>query len=145
MIDQLNGSRRFALPQDQPLANQGSQVTHHAVGRLDLESVANFADGWPIAARFDFLFDEVVNLALPLRQCAQVRHDSPPEMRLPNRSVSGRSTRLVFALLLFLNRVRFHVYLSILDARTQKKRIFWFCSGLCVWSSEEAIRPRETS
>src|SRR5882762_5196842 len=64
-------------------------MAHDAVGRLDAEVLANFANGRPIAARFDFLANELVNLALPVCQLAEIGHvGTPCKMNCGKRLVS---------------------------------------------------------
>jgi len=77
VIDQLDGPRREALAFDQPLLLQRLQMTHDAVGRADLETQPDLANRRAVAARLDLLLDEVVDLALPFRQLAEVRHFPP--------------------------------------------------------------------
>src|SRR5262245_6179046 len=74
MIDQLNGTCGVLFALDESLFFQGLQVAHDTVGRLDLEFQTDFPHGRAVAAALNLGADELVNLALPFRQLAEVRH-----------------------------------------------------------------------
>ena len=123
VVHQLDRPGRFALAQDQALLHQRVQMAHHAVGRLDVERLADLAHGRPVAARLDLLADELVNLSLALRQLAEVRHGSPFRQSVGGGrpDLTGSPSPPPFGRVSAIRNMN----LSILDARTQKKRKFW--------------------
>src|SRR5690606_10367636 len=60
---------------DEALFLQGLQVAHDAVGRTDLEVIANFADGRAVAAIANFVTDELVHILLSIGQLIRHGHD----------------------------------------------------------------------
>src|SRR5262249_12271092 len=74
VVGQLDRAGELPFPSDQALLFQGLEVAHDSVGRDDVEFVADFADRRAIAAVLDLVLDEVVNVALTLRENVQIRH-----------------------------------------------------------------------
>src|SRR5262249_54199468 len=107
VIDQLNGTRRETLTDDEALLLQRFEMAHHTVGRLDVESLPNLPDRGTVSPAFDLAADEVVDLPLARRQLTEVGHRTPP-------TKSGLEWNV--------NRIhsstKIDVNLSILDARS---------------------------
>src|SRR5438128_1625485 len=78
VADQLDGPRREALALDQALLLQRLEVTHDAVGRLDVKGLPDLPDRGAVAAALNFVPDKVVNLPLTLGQLTEIRHSSTP-------------------------------------------------------------------
>src|SRR5206468_3560119 len=76
--DQFDRPGVFEVALDQPLLLQGLQVAHHPIGRRDVELESDLAHRRAVAAIFDFVPNELVNLSLAIGQLTEVWHRTPP-------------------------------------------------------------------
>src|SRR5437773_1828208 len=77
VIDQLDRPSREPLADDQPLLLQRLQMTHDAVGRLDVEGHTDLANRRAVAPALNLVTNELVDFPLPVRQLAEVGHGHP--------------------------------------------------------------------
>ena len=78
MIHELNGPGRVFFPLDEPFFLEGFQVAHDAVGRLDVERLADLAHRGAVATVFNLVANELVDLALTFGELAEIRHGGLP-------------------------------------------------------------------
>src|SRR5262245_33728829 len=93
VVDELNRPGRGPFPLDARLLFDPLQMTHHPVGRADVEGDADFAYGGAIAPTLNFVANELVNLSLAVRELAEVRHRSLPSMKVQDHSCAGNPVK----------------------------------------------------
>src|ERR1051325_428650 len=76
----MNGPRHVGLAVDEPLLFQRLEMAHHAVGRADIEIVADFAHRRTVSAVADLIAKEFVDFLLPVGQYVEVAHGGSPDV-----------------------------------------------------------------